>query len=432
VTVVKRNTVIFLLWLTLASSAASAPIRNVILCIGDGMGPGQVAAARCFAGTNLVFEEFPYQSRVTTVAAGGALTDSAAAATALATGHKADDGVISLAIPGDGRELETLLEYFSKLDKSTGLVTTSYLTDATPAGFGAHETSRYNQPQIANDYLWQTRPNVLFGGGGDGLYAADAQAAGYRVVTDAASLAALQGGAGGHVAGLFGAGPLPYVYDGLGDMPSLLQMTETALAILGKDPDGFFLMVEGGRIDHACHANDLPRCVPETLAFDEAVRAIAAWAKNRTDTLVLVTADHETGGLTVLTDNGAGALPEVEWTTGGHTFTPVNVYGIGVNASLVTQAVDNVDIHGIALSAGLMPAVGVGVEWATQGLTLTQWAVSSGDVCRVEYTPTLKPLAWQPCGVVTAGSTRVSFVTTNTTACPQGFYRMISTGTDGK
>jgi len=415
--------------LTAALSAGAAPIRNVILCIGDGMGPEQVKSACCFAGTNLVFEGFPYQSRVTTFAADGALTDSAAAATALATGHKVYDGVLSLALPGDGSEVETLLEHFSKLDKSTGLVTTSYMTDATPAGFGAHESSRGDYAEIANDYLGQTRPNVLFGGGGNGLDVTAAQGAGYRVATDAVSLAALKGSLGEHVAGLFGEGPMPYVYDGLGDLPTLSQMTEVALDRLSKDPDGFFLMVEGGLIDHACHANDLPRCVMETLAFDEAVRVIVAWAKSRTDTLVLVTADHETGGLTVLADNGVGVYPDVEWGTGGHTFTPVPVYGLGVNAGLVVKTVDNVDVHGVALSTGLMPAMGVGVERVTQELTRTYWAVSSGDVCRVEYAPSLTPSAWQPFGTVTAVGTRVACETTNPVDAAQGFYRVITTQT---
>ena len=409
---------------TLTSHAA--PIRNVILCIGDGMGPGQVEAARYFAGTNLVFEAFPCQSRVTTVAAEGALTDSAAAATALATGPKVADGVISLAIPGDGGELETLLEYFGSLDKSTGLVTTSYLTDATPAGFGAHESSRYNQSGIANGYLWQTRPNVLFGGGGYGLDAAMAQAAGYWVVSNSASLAALRAGADGHVAGLFGNGPLPYVYDGLGDLPELSQMVNVALDVLSKDPDGFFLMVEGGLIDHACHGNDLQRCVTETLAFHAAVQGIVAWSQNRVDTLVLVTADHETGGLTVLTDNGAGVLPDVQWTTTGHTDTPVPVYGAGVNAGWVTQAVDNVDLHAIALSTGLMPAVGIGIQRVEPELLRTCWAVSSGDVYRAEQTFSLSPSAWQPCGITTASSTRVTFEGTNGVSGAQGFYRLIS------
>ena len=374
-----RMAALFLLVLAATRPGAAAPIRNVVLCIGDGMGPEHVKAARCFAGTNLVFEAFPYQSRMTTAAAGGALTDSAAAATAMATGRKVNDGVLSLAIPGDSRELETLLEYFGKLGKSTGLVTTSYLTDATPAGFGAHESSRSNYAGIALDYFGQTRPNVLFGGGGNGMDNASAQSAGYRVATNAASLAALSGGADAHVAGLFGAGSLPYVYDGLGNLPQLSQMVEVALAVLDKDPDGFFLMVEGGRIDHASHANDLPRCVAETVAFDAAVRALVAWAQGRTDTLILVTADHETGGLTVLKDNGAGVLPDVAWGTGGHTFTQVPVYGLGVNAGLVTQTVDNVDIHAVALSDVPSPAVKVCVSFDAQGGTVSP----SAQTCTV-------------------------------------------------
>jgi alkaline phosphatase len=354
------------------------------------------------------------------------LTDSAAAATAIATGHKVSDGVISLSMPGDESELETLLEVARKKDKATGLVTTSYLTDATPAAFGAHALNRGYLSQIAYDYLNRTRPEVLLGGGG-GMSAEAAGAAGYTVVTDAASLAALSVNLQPRVCGLFGGWWLPYEYDGLGTAPSLTDMTLKALDLLDDDPDGFFLMVEGGRIDHACHANDLARCVFETLAFDAAVKRVAEWAQGRSDTLILVLADHETGGLSVLTDYGAGILPEVSWTTGGHTDAPVALYGWGANAGLVTQAVDNVDVHTIALSTGLMPAVGVSVERVAAAQFRTRWAVSSGDVYRVEQSVTLHPPVWQPCGAVTAESTRVTFVTTNATEHPQGFYRMIST-----
>jgi alkaline phosphatase len=415
------------LGLVVPSLGWSAPIRNVILCIGDGMGPEQVKAAHCYAGTNLVFETFPYQSRLTTASADGEVTDSAAAATALSTGCKVYNGVLALAYPGDGSELETLLEHFSKLDKSTGLVTTSYLTDATPAGFGAHEPSRGNHVEIANDYFVQTRPNVLLGGGGYGMDPLAAEAAGYRVVTNAASLLELRGRPGDQpVAGLFGEGPLPYVYDGLGDLPSLPQMVDVALGRLVCDPDGFFLMVEGGRIDHACHGNDLERCVAEALAFDEAVRVVVAWAAGRSDTLVVVTADHETGGLTVLADNGRGFLPDVSWGTGYHTATPVPVYGVGVNASQVASLSDNTGFRGVACSAALMPATGFRIERETAGLTRTQWAVNRGDVCRVEYTPTLMPPAWQASGTVTSFGTRVVCETTNGAPCAQGFYRMIT------
>lgn len=416
--------------LAVALTVNAAPIRNVILCIGDGMGTGQVAAARCFAGTNLFFEGFPQHVAITTSAAGGILTDSAAAATALATGHKVDDGVISEAIPGDGSELETLLETFQKQGKASGLVTTSYLTDATPAAFGAHEASRYNWTQIADDYLVRSRPEVLLGGGGV-LTAAAAGVAGYRVVTNAAELAAVPAGPEPRLCGLFGDGAMPYEYDGLGALPSLPDMAVKALAILGNDPDGFFLMVEGGLIDHACHNNDLPRCICETLAFDSAVRRIAEWAQGRGDTLILVVADHETGGLTVLADNGAGNYPGVSWSTGGHTDTPVPLYGWGVNAFRVQQATDNTDVWAIARSPALMPGRGVRVERGRAGDVLTEWAVGSNDVYRLEQSPVLQPPAWQPCSTVTADHARVVFVTTNGVGQASGFFRLISTHLGG-
>ncbi len=418
--------------LAAALPGRAAPIRNVILCIGDGMGPEQVEAARCYAGTNLFFDSFPYQTRITTFAAGGALTDSAAAATAIATGHKVDDGVISLAIPGDASELETLLEAFQKQGKASGLVTTSYLTDATPAAFGAHAPSRGEYAQIASNYLNRTRPEVLMGGGDSGMSADAAANAGYTVVTDAATLAAADASGGARVCGLFGSSSLPYEYDGLGDLPGITNMVPKALDILDSDPDGFFLMLEGGRIDHACHDNDLPRCIFETLAFDAAVKLVAAWAQGRGDTLILVLADHETGGLTVLKDNGAGHLPKVSWSTGGHTSTPVPLYGWGVNAGLVTQTVDNAEVRAIALSTALMPAVGVGVERFSPEVTRTRWAVSSGDVYRCEQTVTLQPAAWQPGGTVTADTTRVTFATTNAAAYPKSFFRLLSTQVGGK
>ena len=235
-----RALVLFLLAFLGAAGSAAAPIRNVIVCIGDGMGPGQLEAARCYAGTNLFFEGFPCQGRMTTWSAGGNVTDSAAAATAMATGRKVNNGVISLAIPGDASELETLLEFFRKQEKSSGLVTTSYLTDATPAAFGAHASSRSDFAQIAADYLGLTRPDVLLGGGGSGLDAATVAAAGYTVVTDRESLAALNVARHPRVCGLFGNGYLPFEYDGLGMLPGLPAMTAKALEVLSQDPDGYF------------------------------------------------------------------------------------------------------------------------------------------------------------------------------------------------
>ena len=150
--------------------SASAPKRptNVILFIGDGMGPEQVKAASHYAGGPLSFERLPYHGRAMTWPASNPLdvTDSAAAATAMATGMKVSNGVLSVAIPGDGRPLPTILEQFKQMGRSTGLVTTTYITHATPAAFAAHVASRDKHDLIAQDYLQRTRPDVMLGGGG--------------------------------------------------------------------------------------------------------------------------------------------------------------------------------------------------------------------------------------------------------------------------
>ena len=330
----------------LAAPAAAQP-KNVIFCIGDGMGPNQVQAASYYENAPLSFELFPYQGTVTTYAADSGVTDSAAAATAMATGQKVNNGVISLATPGDGSELTTLLEYYKALGRSTGLVTTTYMTHATPAAFGAHEPSRNNTSQIASDYLTQTQPNVLFGGGANGMSVTAAQNAGYTVVTDAASLAALDTNATNYVSGQFGSSHLPYEFDGLGSLPGLSDMTSTALDILDNDADGFFLMVEGGRIDHAGHDNRLDRNVAETVEFSETVADILAWAAGRTDTLIIVTADHETGGLTAPVFTDYHVLPTASWTTTGHTSADVPVYAWGVNADLIDGPMDNTEFWNV-------------------------------------------------------------------------------------
>ncbi len=216
--------------------------------------------------------------------------------------------------------------------KSTGLVTTTTMTHATPACFGAHEPSRQMFEQIADDYWLQTQPNVLFGGGAEGMTIEEFENAGYTVVTDYAGLQALDTENVSMVSGQFGSGYLPYEYDGLESLPHLSEMTATALSILDNEPNGFFLMVEGGRIDHAGHGHDIQRNVLETVEFDNTVQAAMDWAAGRTDTLILVSADHETGGLIVLENNGLGALPTVAWSSDTHTGANVPVYAWGVNA----------------------------------------------------------------------------------------------------
>jgi len=347
--------------------------RNVFLFIGDGMGPEQVRAAGMYQNGSegtLVMESFPYSSTMTTYSADNAVTDSAASATAMATGQKVNNGVISVALPGDGSDLETLLEHFHRYCKRAGLITTTYATHATPAAFGAHEASRADTTNIAGDYLMQTKPDVLFGGGANGLNPTNASAAGYAVVFDRAEMQALTPTLTARVSGQFGNTNLPYEYDyftgadpGYDTLPHLAEMVSTTLLLLEDVPDGFFLMVEGGRIDHAGHANDIARNIFEVLEFDRAVEVAYTWAVSRTDTLIIVTADHETGGLNVIANNGAGNFPTVAWATTGHTATPVPVYAWGVNAKLAAQVMDNTHIYHLAL-AGL-----AGMPYCTPSLT---------------------------------------------------------------
>ena len=333
-------------------ASESSPIssrfpKNVIICIGDGMGFEAVKAAGYYAlgetGT-LSFEAFPYHAEIKTYAANTSMTDSAAAATAIATGHKVNNGVISMEIPGTGISLKTLLEISKELGKRTGLVSTTYITHATPAAFGAHNSQRNNLGEIAHDYLHLTRPNVLLGGGGSGITEERAESAGYTVVTNREELLTLNTDTETFVSGQFGQTNIPYMFDGTNNLPHLSEMVTVALDILSNNGNGFFLLLEGGRIDHAGHSNDIERQLLETIEFSKAVQTVYDRVSDDEDTIILVTADHETGGLRVHKNNGQGKVPEISWTTSGHTISNVPLYGWGMNAERVEGILNNTDL----------------------------------------------------------------------------------------
>jgi len=327
--------------------------KNVIVFIGDGMGLEHVKAGGMYAngapGT-LPFESFAYHGLMSTGSSSG-LTDSAAAATAMATGYKVDNRVVSMAIPGNGRSYRTLLEYARMHEMSTGLVTTTPITDATPASFGAHTESRSKTDDIAQDYLRDSQPNVLFGGGADSLTQEQALEAGYTVITNRDALLALDTEVETQVSGQFGAGYIPYELEGLGDQPHLSEMTAVALRILDNDPDGFFVMIEGGRIDTASHNNETVLMVGEVAEFGRSVQAALDWSAGRDDTLIIVLSDHETGGLQVIKNNGQGAVPDVLWTTKGHRDDAVGVWAHGLGIQDVPNRIDNTQIPAL-LTAG--------------------------------------------------------------------------------
>jgi len=340
-----------------AAPRAAAP-RNVILLIGDGMGFAQTTLARIALGDanaalemdGMRFAAFVKTHPADVGDARGILTDSAAAATALATGHKTKNGM--LAVLPDGRPVQTILEGAQAKGKRVGLVTTVTITHATPAGFGAHVGSRGDEAEIAAQYLAR-KIDVLMGGGeaffipqsAEGSkrkdsrdLIAEARAAGYGVVRTRDEMMADRSD---RLLGLFNKGYLTVAPP----EPSVAEMTEKALAVLGRSPKGFFLMAEGGQIDSACHGNDGPKAVKQTLDFDAAVGVALAFARKRGDTLVIVTADHETGGLSIVSPpSGSSAPYAMAWGTKGHSATVVPLLADGPGADRFSGVLDNTDV----------------------------------------------------------------------------------------
>jgi len=285
--------------------------KNVILLIGDGTGPQQFGLLMDWADaagkSPTAFErlaEAGTTGMLRTAPAEGPLTDSAAGATALACGVSTENGMI--AVDPKGNPLTTCLEDARAKGRHTGLVTTTTITHATPACFAAHIGNRGEEGEIARQYVHDgLGADVLFGGGQKyfpGELRTEAAEKGWAVVTTREELAALPAGTGKSL-GLFAPSHVPYLLDrdqeGEEKAPTLPEMATKALEILSRDDKGFFLMVEGGRIDHACHANDAPAALGELREFDDVIALAAEFRAKHPDTLVIVTADHETGGLTV-------------------------------------------------------------------------------------------------------------------------------------
>lgn len=233
------------------------------------------------------------------------VTDSASAATAMSSGVKTYNAAI--AVDTNKKSVKTVLEQAKQIGKSTGLVATSEITHATPAAFGAHDISRKNMDAIANDYFDEMingkhKVDVLLGGGKNNFVRKDRdltkefQKAGYSYVTDRTSLLANKNK---QVLGLFADGGLDKSIDRTNATPSLAEMTNSAIDRLKTNKKGFFLMVEGSQIDWAGHDNDIVGAMSEMDDFAKAFKAAIDFAKKDGQTLVVATADHSTGGLTL-------------------------------------------------------------------------------------------------------------------------------------
>jgi len=317
-------------------------VKNVILMIGDGMGLAQVAAARIRAvgpDGRLHMDRMPVTGFVTTHSE-QLVTDSAAGATALATGYKTNNGMVS--VRPDGRRLLTILEAARDKKMATGLTVVSPIPHATPAAFAAHEDSRNSYPKIFKQML-EAKVDVLFGSGDAGTTtqpsadATRARKAGYRVISNRKDL---RSATDTPIIGLLGIEePSAASPD-----PMLAEMTAKAIELLGKKPNGFFLMVEGSDIDWAGHANDPAGAIRKTLLFDLAIKEALEFARKDGHTLVVVTADHETGGMAIVGGSTHGKDIESGWATKGHTGIPVPLYAYGPGARRFMGVRDNTEI----------------------------------------------------------------------------------------
>ncbi len=297
---------------TTSAERPEAKVKNVIFFIGDGMGLSQrwIGALLLYGPEGkLAMDQMAVRGVMTNYSSDSLVTDSAAAATAMASGIKTYNGAIGVDV--NEEPVETILEAAERNGLATGLVTTVYVNHATPAAFAAHVSSRREYNEIAAQML-TSGVDVLLGGGAryfipeaeggsrdDGRnLIAEAEEMGYTVVRTADELLNIQPSLQRQVLGLFADAAMAWELDReTTEEPSLAQMTAVALEVLSKDEDGFFLMVESGKVDWASHGQDAAATAWETIALDQAVEVALSFARANPDTLVVVTADHETGGL---------------------------------------------------------------------------------------------------------------------------------------
>lgn len=288
-------------------------VKNIILLIGDGMGFSYTTGLRYFNHDSkkglmnpTIFDQFFVGTQSTySLDTESNITDSAAAGTALSTGYKTYNGALGLNI--DKQAVPTVLEYAKFRGKSTGLVGTSQINHATLAAFAAHHESRDLYNDIADDYLDERingkhKIDVMLGGGTSYFLRNDRNLVEEFVKNRFGYVTNLQEllvNKNEKLLGLFAPIELPKQIDRGPTVPSLAQMTKAALERLQKNPNGFFLLVEGSQIDWAGHDNDIVGAMSEVKDFEAAFKAAVQFALYREDTIVIATADHSTGGMSI-------------------------------------------------------------------------------------------------------------------------------------
>jgi alkaline phosphatase len=302
--------------------------KNIILMIGDGMGTTQIYSG-ITANKGLNIEKFKDIGFSKTYSANKYITDSGAGGTAISTGVKTNNYYIG--VDSSGNKLKTILEIAEDKGMETGLVSTSSITHATPASFIAHCSDRKKYENIASDFL-KTDIDVFIGGGkddfnkrSDGIdLVKELIKKGYQVTDTITEVVKIKNG---KLAGFTSRNHNPSILDGRGEMLSLA--TNTAINILNSGQKGFFLMVEGSQIDWGGHDNDAARVAAEVIDFDKAVGIALDFAKRDGNTLVIVTADHETGGMSITEGNIKTGDFGAKFAVKDHTAVMVPVFAFG-------------------------------------------------------------------------------------------------------
>lgn len=341
----------FILLLPLVAAAQQQAPRNVIFVVGDGMGTAQVyASIAAQKADNSAFLRFPFTGFSRTHSHNKYTTDSGAGGTALMTGHKVDNYHIALA--PDGSFVPSFLTQAKSAGKGAGFVVTSSVLDATPASTYAHVPYRKMFDTISYQ-MTQSNFDVMIGGGRkyflpenrkDGLSLLDTlQARGYQMAGSTAELARLHGG---RICGLIAEGD-PLAAPARGQMLSVGVMK--ALESLSMNDNGFALMVEGSQIDWANHNNDSTCLAAELADFESVLRLLIEYVERDGHTLLVVTADHESGGLTLLGGDIEQGTNRMQFSTGGHTGVMVPVFAMGPGAERFTGIHQNTDFYNIIL-----------------------------------------------------------------------------------
>lgn len=311
--------------------------RNVILMIGDGMGVAQIYAGATANKGKLNLDNFKHVGFSRTHSANRYVTDSGAGGNAIATGYKTNN--YSIGIDAEGNPVPSVMKIAQQNGLATGIVVTTSMLDATPANFAAHVEHRNMMPEIASQFV-QSGVNVFIGGGIEHFKDREDQRnlleelshKGYQVYENIESIKTVKQG---KLAGFLKESKVSKRGN------QLEETTEVALNILDNHRKGFFLMVEASEIDGGGHENDMQFTVDEMLDFDKTIGKVLEFAEKDGRTLVIVTADHETGGLTITNGNMQTGEITGRFSTGGHTGVMVPVFAYGPGAEYFTGIDEN-------------------------------------------------------------------------------------------